>query len=57
MYIGTTGHTTCEQGSDDLLLIDELLLGEVEDLVALPRGGLPDHLAQRQLDILHIRYC
>jgi hypothetical protein len=38
------------------LLIDELLLGEVEDLVALPRGGLPDHLAQRQLDILDIRY-
>ena len=37
---------------NNLLFVDELLLGEVEDLVALPGGGLSNHLAQCQLDVL-----
>ena len=36
----------------DLLFVEELLLCQVEDLVALPRGGLADHLAESELDVL-----
>ena len=38
----------------DLLFVEELLLSEVEYLVALPGRGLPDHLTERQLDVLQV---
>ena len=41
-----------QQLHPDLLFVEELLLRQVEDLVALPSGGLADHLAESELDVL-----